>query len=142
MINTLRIFDELTETMDVAAAKKIAEVIGLVYEDLQNTATKDDMQEVRDIVSDLAVAQQRTEQRVEELAQAQQRTEQRVEELAQAQQRTEQRVEELAQAQKQTEKVVQELVKGQKDLRRQVGGLSGTIGYTLENTAYKALHSY
>ena len=45
-----------------------------------------------------------------ELAQAQARTEQRLEELAQAQKRTEQRVEELAQAQKRTEAILQKLV--------------------------------
>ena len=54
-------------------------------------------------LSELAVAQQRTEIRVEELAVAQQRTETRVEELAVAQQRTETHVEELAVAQQRTE---------------------------------------
>ncbi|MGQ9756487.1 MAG: hypothetical protein ACUVRF_11220 [Desulfotomaculales bacterium] len=90
-------------------------------------------------VEELAQAQKRTEQRVEELAQAQKRTEQRVEELAQAQKRTEQRVEELAQAQKRTEEELQKLIGEHAETRRQLGGLSATVGYRLEDEAFKAL---
>jgi multidrug efflux pump subunit AcrA (membrane-fusion protein) len=77
---------------------------------------------------ELAEAQQRTEARVEELADAQKRTEARVEELAEAQNRTEARVEELAEAQKQTTWAV-------KDLAKQVGGLAGALGGSLEDFA-------
>ena len=84
----------------------------------QAPVTRTDFEELKGIVKDLAVAQNRTEQRlesltlrVEELAQAQNRTEQRLEsltirvdELAEAQNRTEKRLEELAQAQNRTEK--------------------------------------
>lgn len=97
-------------------------------------------------VEQLAEAQQRTEQRLEELAQAQQRTEARVEQLAEAQQRTEQRLEELAQAQQRTEEKLQSLTEKVEDLvdvvgdvKRQVGGLSMTVGYRLEDLAYRAL---
>jgi hypothetical protein len=76
---------------------------------------------------------------MEELAQAQSRTEQRMEELAQAQSRTEQRMEELAQAQSRTEVVIQELTEGLIDVRKQLGGLAMTVGYRLEDEAYKAL---
>ena len=65
--------------------------------------TEDGLQRLEARVEELAVAQQRTEARVEELAVAQQRTETRVEELAVAQQRTETHVEELAVAQQRTE---------------------------------------
>jgi len=119
----------------------------------EETVTKKEFNELKEIVRELAQAQKRTEQRVEELAQAQKRTEQRVEELAQAQKRTEQRVEELAQAQKRTEQRVEELAQAQKrteqelqklikehaKTREQVGGLSSTVGYILENEAMKAL---
>lgn len=90
-------------------------------------------------VEELAQAQKRTEQRVEELAQAQKRTEQRVEELAQAQKRTEERVEELAQAQKRTEEELHKLIQEHRKTREQVGGLSATVGYILEDRAIKAL---
>lgn len=62
-----------------------------------------------------------------------------VKELAQAQKRTEQRVEELAQAQKRTEQELQKLIKEHAKTREQVGGLSSTVGYILENEAMKAL---
>jgi len=74
------------------------------------------------------------------MAQAQKRTEERVEELAQAQKRTEERVEELAQAQKRTEAAVKELAQGMEALRRQVGGLSETVGGDIEDIAYIVLH--
>ena len=81
---------------------------------------RQDFDELRATVQELAEAQRRTEQRVDrlevavqELAEAQRRTEQRVEELAEAQRRTEQRVEELAEAQRRTEEVVRQLVEFQ-----------------------------
>ncbi|NJN68694.1 MAG: hypothetical protein HC884_19310, partial [Chloroflexaceae bacterium] len=64
-------------------ADVLATVVGEVIRPIAN-----DLSELKAIVRDLAIAQQRTEQRVGELALAQQRTEQRVEELALAQQRT------------------------------------------------------
>jgi len=62
-----------------------------------------------------------------------------VRELAEAQKRTEQRLEELAEAQKRTEKALQKLSEEHLETRRQLGGLAMTVGYTLENEAYKAL---
>ena len=176
MLNTLRIYEELSQVIDPKAAQKFASVLGAMYEDLQNTATKDDLNALQKVVGDLAEAQKRTEARVEELAvaqkctearvqelaEAQKRTEARVEELAEAQKRTEARVEELAEAQKRTEARVQELAEAQKrtetslarlaervdrlaerldDTNKQLGGLSATVGYTLEDRAYPVLPS-
>jgi chromosome segregation ATPase len=97
-------------------------------------------------VEELAEAQKRTEERltrlegvVEELAEAQKRTEQRVEELAEAQKRTEERLNELAEAQKRTEEELRTLIKGQKEIRQELGRLSHTVGYRLEDEAFKAL---
>lgn len=139
MINTLKIFDELKETMDASAARKIAETMGVMYEELKNTVTKTEFNELKEVVKELAEAQKRTEQRVEELVEAQKRTELRVEELAEAQKRTELRVEELAEAQKRTEEELRKLAHELGETNKQVGGLSITVGYTLENEAYKAL---
>ncbi len=132
-------YEELSETMDSKSAKKIVEIMGKMYEDLQNTVTKVEFKELKDefgelknvvkelsgTVRELAVAQQRTEKRVEELAVAQQRTEKRVEELAVAQK-------ELVVAQKKTELNVQELVKQQDFTNKHLSGL----GFILENEAY------
>ncbi|MBA7527339.1 hypothetical protein ES705_19515 [subsurface metagenome] len=65
---------------------------------------REDFDELRSVITELAQAQKRTEERVEELVQAQKRTEERVEELVQAQKRTEEHVEELVQVQKRFEK--------------------------------------
>jgi len=150
---------------------RLREVLFAILEEIERqreeTVTKKEFNELKEIVKELAQAQKRTEQRVEELAEAQKQTEVRltrlekaVEELAQAQKRTEQRVEELAeaqkqtevrltrvekaveelaQAQKQTEKELQKLIKEHTKTREQIGGLSITVGYILENEAMKAL---
>ena len=90
-------------------------------------------------INELAEAQRVTEQRVNELVEAQKRTEQRINELAEAQKVTEQRVNELAEAQKKTEDVVRKLTESLHSLREEVGGLSHTIGYRLEDEAMKSL---
>jgi hypothetical protein len=59
--------------------------------------------------------------------------------LAEAQKRTELKVEELAEAQKRTEIELRELVGEHRKTRTQLRGLSMTVGYTLENQAFKAL---
>ena len=146
MINTLKIFDELKETIDVSAARKIAEIIGVVYEELKNTVTKVEFNELKEVIKELAEAQKASEKRltrleqvVEELAEAQKRTEVKIEELAEAQKRTEHVIEELVEAQKRTEAALEELIHEHGETRRQLGGLAMTVGYTLENESYKAL---
>ena len=62
-----------------------------------------------------------------------------MEQLAEAQNRTEARVEQLAEAQNRTEKELRELVGEHKKTRTQLGGLSATVGYRLEDEAFKAL---
>jgi DNA repair ATPase RecN len=126
----------------------------------ESHVTKEDFSELKGIVADigkkvgelaeaqkeLAEAQKRTEIKVEELAEAQKelaeaqkRTEIKVEELAEAQKRTEIRVEELAEAQKRTEHELKLLTEEHRKTRKEVGGLSLTAGYRLEDEAYKAL---
>ncbi len=88
-----------------------------------------------------------TDQRFRELREEQQRmyaefqeyrkqTDQRFRELAEAQRRTEERVAALAQAMLQMR---QEFKAEIQEIRRQLGGLSQTVGYTLENEAMKRL---
>lgn len=153
MINTYKIYEDLAQAMDDAAARKLTSVLGAIYEDLQNTVTKVEFSELRGTVQELSEIQKRTELRVEELAEAQKRTELHVEELAEAQKRTElnlsaltSRVEELAEAQKRTEESMRRLAdrlddthKPLGETNKQVGGLAATVGYTLENEAYRHL---
>ncbi len=104
-------------------------------------------------VEELAEAQKRSEERltkleitVQELIEAQKKTEKRVEELAEAQKKSEERltrlektVQELAEAQKQTEKELKKLARGLERTRREVGGLSRSVAYALENEAFRFL---
>ena len=108
MINTLKIFDELSQTIDASAAKKITEVIGMVYEELQNIVSKDEFHELKEVVKELAEAQKRTEARVGE----------------------------LAEAQKETEKELKTLTITVKNMQKELGGISNTIGYELEDRFY------
>ncbi len=130
MINTLKIYHELSETMGEQSAKKLAEAIGAMYEDLLNTVTKKDFDGLKDIVKELVDVQKRTEIKVEELTEAQRETQRDVgrldramQELAEAQKRTEVRVGELAEAQKRTEVKVEELADAQRETQKDVGRL-------------------
>ena len=134
-----KIKETLKKEFTDSQADVLAEVITDAYNDLVKTS---DFIELKNIVKELAEAQKRTEQKVEELAEAQKRTEQKVEELAEAQKRTEQKVEELAEAQKRTEQRVLALIDSHALLKAQVGGLSHTVGYRLEDESYKALPKF
>ncbi len=75
MIDTLRIFSELKEAIDPVAAEKIADAVGSIYEELRFATTKTEFNELKDVVTDLAKAQLRNEERLEEFIEAQKRTE-------------------------------------------------------------------
>ncbi len=153
MINTLSIYDDLKQCLGDEAARKLAALMGKVYEEIAQTVTKKEFIELTNAVKELAEAQKRTEQRldsltlkVEELAEAQKRTEIRVEELAEAQKRTEQRldsltlkVEELAEAQKITERALGQLIRDHSETRKRLESMSDAVGYGLENQSYKSL---
>jgi hypothetical protein len=101
---------------------------------------REDFRELKQIVADLAEAQQRTAEEMKKLAAAQVQAEERigrleaaVERLAEAQRRTEERVAELATAQTRTERALERL-------SQQVGGLSKTVGGDIEDIAYIVLH--
>ncbi len=87
----------------------------------------------------LAEAQERTDRRLEKLTEAQERTDRRLEKLTEAQERTDRRLEKLAEAQERTEKELAKLIGEHKVTRERLEGLSDTVGYTLENRAYKGL---
>jgi len=80
-----------------------------------------DFDELKNVVLQLAEAQNRTEHRLEELAVAQR---------------------ELAVAQKQTEIAVTALVVGQENLRSELGGLSMDVGYGIEDKMIPHLRQF
>ena len=121
-------FDKLVKTVE-ELSKKIDKMAEIQSETLR-------------ILEELAKAQRRTEERLNMLAEAQRRTEerlnmlaQRVDELAEAQRRTEERLNMLAEAQKKTEESLSRLSNTVRELAIQVGRLSDTIGFGLEDIA-------
>lgn len=105
------------------------------------------------VVEELAEAQKKTEEALNELAEAQKQSEERltrvekaIEELTEAQKKSEERlnrvekaIEELAEAQKKTEEALNKLTEEHRKTRENLGGLAHTVGYFLENEAYKYL---
>ena len=122
MATSAEIKKKLEKVFDERQATVLAEVFVDAYGELVKASDFDGLKAI-----------------VKELAEAQTRTEQRLEQLAEAQARTEQRLEQLAEAQTRTEEALQKLTEEQGEARKQLGGISMTIGYTLENEAFKAL---
>ncbi len=100
----------------------------------EESVSKREFNELKDVVRDLAQAQLRTETRVEELANAQRQTEAFLKELAEAQKKTEAhlgsltaKVEELAEAQKRTELRLEELAEAQKKTEARLDSLTAKV---------------
>ena len=68
MINTLRLYEELSDTFGEAPARALTRAIGSIYDDLKNTVTKEDFRELKQVVAELAQAQKRTEEAVYHLS--------------------------------------------------------------------------
>jgi uncharacterized protein YoxC len=146
MINTLKIFNDLKQTMDPTAAEKIVDVITSVYEDLQNSVTKTEFNELKEIVKDLVGQVSGLTKRMDELTQRVDTLAIRMDELTQRVDTLTKRMDELTVNVSRLERKVEDLVgemKGMKmtiqDIRQEIGGLSHTVGYRLEDEAMKSL---
>ena len=149
-----------TGVFDPDQAQVLAEAISDIYGEL---ARARDIRELKRVVQELAEAQKRTEVRVEglaarmeELAEAQKRTEQRLEGLAQAQEamaqalaslaraqeESQRQIQALARAQEESQRQIQELTRQMVEVRRELGGLGRSMGYALENEAYRMLPAF
>jgi DNA repair exonuclease SbcCD ATPase subunit len=129
---------------ELAAVERLAELLNELA--AAQARTEERLERLEAAVERLAEAQARTEERLNELAAAQARTEERlerleaaVERLAEAQARTEERLNELAAAQARTEEELRKLAAEHRVTRERLEGISNTVGYTLEDRAYKAL---
>ncbi len=109
---------EIVQHLSPHFGEKGAKALSEVFENFVWSQVRAEFEEIRDILKELAQAQARTEARLEELAQAQADTERQLGE---------------------TQKALKSLARTVEDLQKQVGGITHTIGYTLENEAYKAL---
>ena len=111
-INREEIYSRLSRHFPEEDARELAYVLVEVAEEIKKAGVSSgDLNELKGVVKDLAVAQRRTEQRLEELAEAQRRTEEEI----------------------------GTLTKNVKRIHKDFGGLSHTVGFTLEDSSYKAL---
>ena len=111
MLNTLAIFEDLSRHLDRQAARKIAEILGQVYEEVAETVNKKEFNELKEIVGDLAQAQNRTEKRLAQLAKAQEKT----------------------------ERSLNRLIQDHRQTRERLESMSDAVGYNLENQSCKGL---
>jgi len=146
MINTLKIFNDLKQTMDPSAAEKIVEVIGSVYEELKNSVTKTEFNELKEVVRELAGSVNALTIRMDQLTQRVDTLTIRMDQLTQRVDTLTIRMDELTVNVSRLERKVEDLVgemKGMKvtiqDIRKEIGGLSHTVGYRLEDEAMKSL---
>ncbi len=122
MMNVEKLTQRFETVFDRRQSSMLAETITEAYSELVKTG---DFNELKAIVKDLADAQQRTEARMDELAQAQNRTEAEIGKLAQAQNRTEASIAAMTRA-----------ITG---MAQELGGLSRSMSYSLENESYRNL---
>jgi Sec-independent protein translocase protein TatA len=118
--------------LDVVEDDTLKDLLWNILDEIEQhreaSVTKTEFNELKEIVRELG-------QTTRELVKAQARTEKQMEKLAKAQ-------EELTQAQKQTEKEVAKLSQSLGNTRTQVGGLSRSMAYALENEAYRKIPKY
>ena len=139
MLSTIEIFNRLNEYFNEEAAQAITSAITDSYSrlaekltDFERLATKDEVNELRDAIKQLTEAQSKTEVRLDQLAEAQIQ-------LAEAQSRTEEKLNQLAEAQSKTERELAKLTIVVGRVHKNFGGLSDSIGFMLEDRAFKAL---
>jgi predicted nuclease with TOPRIM domain len=146
-----------TTVFEPQQAQELAEAIHDAYNDLVKTS---DFNELKAIVRDLAesqnrtavrlealtAAQERTDEQLKSLTVAQDRTDEQLKSLTAAQERTEARLEDLTvaqerltAAQERTETSINKLTREVRGLSQEMGGLSRSFSYSLENEAYRWL---
>jgi hypothetical protein len=137
----IAILEEIERQREESVTKRefneLKEIVHELAERVNELAEAQNKTEMR--LNELAEAQKKTEVRLNELAEAQKKTEVRLNELAEAQKKTEVRLNELAEAQKKTEEELRKLIGEHRKTREQLGGLTHTVGYVLEDRAYKGL---
>ncbi|MEN2993781.1 MAG: chordopoxvirus fusion protein [Thermodesulfovibrio sp.] len=153
IIEEIEKLDPDLRTVFIKILKSIEKVVGDVVKkrdfDILTANIKELSENVNKLsinINILAETQKRTGERVNELTEAQGRTEERVSrletalaELAEAQRKTEETVGHLDRALAELAEALSKLTQEHAKTREQLGGLSHTVGYILENEAYKAL---
>jgi chromosome segregation ATPase len=122
-----------TEEELKALSKTVAELVEA------QKKTDEELKKQSNTMAELSKTVSELSKTMAELAEAQKRTDQKLAELAEAQKRTDQKLAELAEAQKKTEEEVRTLAQELKRTRQDLGGLSLSFSYALENEAYRMI---
>ena len=111
MFNPFKYLDDFRESFGEEAALKLLRVLGEIYENLAQTVTREEFSELKEIVREQGENLKILTQRVDQLT------------------------EDVRKLTGEMKKMKDDL----KEVKKQVGGLSITVGYTLENEAYRYL---
>lgn len=109
------------DTVDPDLRQVLYSILEEIERQSQERVTKIEFRELKDVIQNLAQAQTRTEARLDTLSQ---------------------RMDELAQAQAKTEIEVRKLAKSHQQLQKQVGGLSDSVGYGIEDRLMPFIPEY
>ena len=109
-----------------------AMLVAAFEESRDRLATLEDFSQLKDSINRVAVAQEKTERELRALAEAQK-------EMADAQKGMAESHKEMAEAHKEMAETQKETAWSMKDLRKQVGGLSQSVGYGLEAYAMERI---
>ena len=167
MLVQTEIAQKLQSAFEPQQAEVLLEVISLSYNNLVKVS---DFAELKAIVQelaesqkamgiaqdktsghirDLAAAQDKNSSQIENLTAAQDKNSSQIEEMTAAQDKNSSQIEEmtaaikeLAIAQQRTEKQVAKLTSATSDIRSEIGGMSRSMSYALENEAYRALPAF
>jgi predicted nuclease with TOPRIM domain len=134
LIDREALLAELKKAFDAQTAETLLRVLDKVAAQVRQVgAGREDFNELKQIVRELAEAQRRTEERMGSLEAAMER-------LAEAQARSEERLTRIEFIVEENSKAVANLVTAVDQLRKQVGGLSDAFGGEIEDTAYVVLY--
>ncbi len=136
MSTSTEIKKKFEAVFDKEQATVLTEVIMDSYSELVKTS---DFNELKEIVRDIGIkvgaltdAQKKTEIKVEELAEAQKESQREIGRLDKS-------LQALAEAQKRTEISINKLVGRDEAIEERLEGISHSVGYSLEDKAFKAL---
>ena len=116
-----------------------AMLVAAFQESRERLATLDEFSQLKDSVNRVAVAQEQTERELRALAEAQKELADAQKEMAEAHKGMAEAQKEMAEAHKEMAETQKETAWSMKDLRKQVGGLSQSVGYGLEAYAMERI---
>ena len=153
MFNVFKYFEDFRELLGEEGALKLARALSEIYENLAQSVTKEEFNELKEIVREqgenLKILTQRVNQltedvriltkRVDQLTERMDQLTERVDQLTERMDQLTQRVDQLTEDVRILASEMGKMKDEMGEIKKQVGGLSITVGYTLENEAYRYL---